>query len=65
MKSIHINISNIKATFNSLKKECQGKLTKTKTERFLEFKNTVGSGNITGFNFNTNISYITYDVKFS
>ncbi|WP_430409342.1 helix-turn-helix domain-containing protein [Kordia sp.] len=65
MKTIQINISNIKATFNSLERECQGNLIETQTERSLEFKNTIGSGNITGFNFNSNISYITYDVKFS
>ncbi|QHI34998.1 Regulatory protein PchR [Kordia antarctica] len=64
MKTIQINISNIESTFNSLERECQGTLAQTETERLLEFNNSTGSGNITGFNFNHNISYITYDVKF-
>ncbi|EDP94763.1 AraC family transcriptional regulator [Kordia algicida OT-1] len=65
MKTIQINISNIAATFNSLKNECQGQLQETSTERILKFQNELGSGNISGFNFNDNISYITYDVQFN
>ncbi|WP_046755436.1 helix-turn-helix domain-containing protein [Kordia jejudonensis] len=65
MKTIQINISNIEATFNSLERECQGNLKEVETERSLEFENHIGAGTITGFNFNNNIAYITYDVKFS
>ncbi|WP_046744350.1 AraC family transcriptional regulator [Kordia zhangzhouensis] len=65
MKKIKINISTIRSIFSSLEKECLGNKTETTTERVLEFNNEIGSGIIKGFNFNTNISYISYDVKFT
>lgn len=65
MKTIQIDINNIATTFNSLENECKGQIQETNTERLLEFQNEIGMGRVSGFNFNDNISYITYDVKFN
>ena len=63
MKTIQVDISNIASTFYSLEIECQGQL--SQTERIVDFDNSFGKGKITGFNFNNNIAYNTYDVKFN
>ena len=65
MKTIQVNISNMASTFNSLQTECKGELIETEIEKTVDFNNTIGEGKITGFNFNHNIGYLTYDIKFN